>query len=362
MVRESENEQISAEITPAELLEHLQQRLPGFTPTAPPDRIRAGYPNWVYRVRGEPEPLIVKVTIPKVPLHQHRLDIEARCLAAFEPSGPLESVGSTATRPPHHVDYDPSRRILAMEDVGDVPHMGDWLLEGRGQRESQGPQRPGQLLGHFVAVLHWESFADPQLAMDFDNSAIQSSRLKLHYGAVGDMCREAGVPDAAELGESAVATGEQLQTPGVCIIQGDLQPASVLLTASGLRVIDWGLAHYGHPAQDVGHMLAHLWMYAHRALTPNAEKRPRTALRDFLSTYRAGLGSAFNEVFGASGVRQSTVHFGTEILMRTVGALQEGYLYQGLTTEAPAVQEAVDMAARHIRSPENVDTFAPLRP
>jgi hypothetical protein len=219
---------------------------------------------------------------------------------------------------------------------------------------------PGQLLGRFISALHWESFADPQLAVDFDNSAIQHSRLELHYRAVGDMGRKAGLADADELGRKAVALGEEFQRPGVCIIQGDLWPPSILFTDEGLRIVDWELTHYGHPAQDVGHLSAHLWMQAHRAATPEAADRARATLRDFLTAYRSQLGSRFDEVFGAESVRRSTIHFGAEILMRTVGPFQDGYLYEGLTVDDPVLQEAVQVAARHIRSPERVDTFAAL--
>ncbi|MGD2178738.1 MAG: phosphotransferase [Anaerolineae bacterium] len=355
-----------AEIAPEELLEHLHRRLPEFTATAAPKRIRLGYLNYVFRVQGEPEPLIVKVTLPyaaampQVPLDQLRLDIEARSLAAFEPGGALERVGSAAVRPPRPLDFDELRHILVMEDVGQAPNLGAWLAEGGAVGEILDGQRPGQLLGRFIAALHRKSFADPQLLVDFDNSAIQRSRLNLHYGAVGDMCRKAGLPDADQLGRKAVTLGEQLQCPGVCIIQGDLWPPSILITLDGLRIVDWELAHYGHPAQDVGHLSSHLGMHAHRASTSEAADRARDTLRDFLSTYRSGLGDAFGEVFGARGARQSTVHFGAEILMRTVGAFQDGYLYEGLAVDAPALQQAVQVAARHIRSPERVDTFAPL--
>jgi 5-methylthioribose kinase len=355
---ESKHRKAGAQITPGALLEHLHRRLPEFIATATPEHIHVGYLNNVYRVRGEPQPLIVKVALPQiavmlqVPPDRHRLDIEARSLKAFEHGGPLESVGTEAVRAPLLVDFDESHQILVLEDAGEVPHLGTWLVQGGLERDM------GQLLGHFIATLHWESFADPQLAVELDNSAIHSSRLKLHYGAVGDMCRKAGLPDADELGQKAVALAEELQRPGVCVIQGDLCPRSILVTGDGLRVIDWELAHFGHPAQDVGHLASHLWMHIHRASTPESADRARATLRGFLNTYRLGLGSAFDEVFGANGVLQSTVHFGVEILLRTVGAHQEGYLYEGLAVDSPALQEAVHIAAQHIRSPERVETFA----
>ena len=110
----------------------------------------------------------------------------------------------------------------------------------------------------------------------------------------------------------------------------------------------------------MGRLSAHLWMEAQRAPTAEAAHRARATLRSFLTTYRAGLGSAFEEVFGPQGVRQSAVHFGAEILMRTVGAAQHGYLYEGVDVGDPALQEAVQTAAQHIRSPEQAETFAAL--
>jgi len=115
------------------VLDHLSRRLPHFRPTKAPERIKVGYLNYVWRVYGKPEPVIVKVTLPyiaampQVPLDQHRLDIEARSLAAFEPGGTLSSVGSPAIRPPRPIDFDELRHILVMEDLGEVPHLGTWL-------------------------------------------------------------------------------------------------------------------------------------------------------------------------------------------------------------------------------------------
>ena len=71
-------------------------------------------------------------------------------------------------------------------------------------------------------------------------------------------------------------------------------------------------------------------------------------------------GPKFDELFGAPGIRESTVHFGCEILVRTVGVFQEGYLYEGLSLDDAVIQEAVGVAAQHIRSPETVDSLAAL--
>lgn len=358
--RPEASDQATVDVTPTMVLDHLARRLPQFQPTAAPVRISGGYLNYLWRVQGEPSSVIVKVTLPhiaampQVPLDQHRLDIEARSLAAFEPGGTFNSVGSPAMRPPRPLDFDEPRHILVIEDLGQVPHLGTWFGQGRAD------WAVGQLLGQFIGALHARTYGDKRIAQDYDNSAIQCARLRLHYSAVGNMCRKAGLPGADELGEKAIALGEQLQMPGACVIQGDLWPPSILITASGVRVIDWEFTHFGHPAQDVGHLAAHLWMYAHRPATQEAADRARASLGDFLRAYRSALGAEHDAIFGTLGMRQSAIHFGAEILMRTVGAFQDGYLYDGLPVNDRSITEAVHVAARHIRSPEQVDTFDEL--
>ena len=48
--------------------------------------------------------------------------------------------------------------------------------------------------------------------------------------------------------------------------------------------------------------------------------------------------------------RDAALHAGCEILVRTVGAFQEGYVYDGLAPDAPAIREAVACAAAWMRS------------
>jgi 5-methylthioribose kinase len=218
----------------------------------------------------------------------------------------------------------------------------------------------GQLLGQFIGALHLRSYRDGRLAEVFDNRTIQRTRLEVQYRAIKDLCERAGLPDADEIGRQAVALGELLLQPGLCVIMGDLWPPSILVTADGLRMIDWELAHFGRPCQDVGHLAAHLWMYIHSVPTEGAAAQARATLQGFLSAYRSALGHKFDELFGSEGIRESALHLGAEVLVRAVGAFQDGYLYDGLGLDDPQVREAVKVAAKHIRSPESMDTFAAL--
>ena len=351
-------------MTPESVLDHLQQRLPQFEPIGEPELLTGGYLNFVWRVRGRPEPVIVKhappyiATKPDVRLDPHRMDIEARSMTAFGPDGPLEGIGNANIRPPRLLDFDEPNHIMVMEDIGECPDLGTWLHQW--PRPECSDADVGQLVGEFIGALHGRTFADPQLAKEFDNSSIQQTRLSVQYRVISDLCQKAGLPDADELGRRALAFGELLQEPGVCVIMGDLWPPSIRVTSDGLRLIDWELAHFGRPSQDVGHLTAHLWMYAHRAPTDVASAKARSILNSFLSAYRSALGEAFDELFGAEGIRESAVHIGSEILVRTIGGFQDGYLYEGLWLDHPQVQEALQSAAEHMRFLESVDTFSAL--
>jgi hypothetical protein len=137
------------------------------------------------------------------------------------------------------------------------------------------------------------------------------------------------------------------------IIMGDLWPRSVIVSDAKLRIIDWELAHYGKPAQDVGHFSAHLWMLAHRAATPSISKSISFHERCVLRAYRKSLGSDFEMVFGREGFDESSIHFGCENPCAHVGIFQAGYVYEGLPVGDPAIVEAVDIATSHIRSSSN---------
>ena len=350
--------------SPSAIHRHLEQRLPDFEANGTPELLKGGLVNYVWRVAGHPKPVIVKsappyvATVPDIALDTWRIIIEGRSLEAFEPGGLLAGIGGLVIHPPGLIDLDQEHYILVMEDVGDHQDFGAWLLRGR-HREASGGDI-GRMVGQFIGTLHARSYKDQRLAKVFDNTPIQHTRLESQYRGIKDLCVRAGLPDADALGSAAVTFGEKLQQPGLCVIMGDLWPRSLLITAGGVRIIDWEFAHFGRPAQDVAHLVAHLWMHTHCAPTDFVAAQAQAALQGFLEDYRLTLGSTFETLFGADGLRESAIHFGAEVLVRTVGAFQSGYLYDGLSPNDPKVQEAVAVAAAHIRSPESADTLVAL--
>jgi aminoglycoside phosphotransferase (APT) family kinase protein len=188
---------------------------------------------------------------------------------------------------------------------------------------------------------------------------MQETRLAVQYRGVAEMLGAGTVDDAEALGRRAESLGEDLLEPGRCLTMGDLWPLSVLVTKEGLRLIDWELAHYGRPLQDVAHWCAHLWMQRHRAPS-DAVAKVVAAHRDaFLGAYGDALGGARAALWSDAERRAAAIHFGAEILVRAVGPFQDGYVYAGLASEHPAVREAVATAADHLRNPYDND---PLRP
>ena len=348
-----------------DVLRYVQERLPDFEPAGEPSRLPEGNLNFVWRVPGRPDPIIVKfappyiAANPDVPLDPSRLTFEARCLQALAPDGSLAHISTDRVRPPRPLDMHTEPHVLLMEDVGPHPTLGRWLCSDDATPETAA--RIGQQIGRFIGQLHVATVDDDTLAERFNNRPVQATRLAVQYEAVADMLATAGVDDAAALGKRAVGLGQQLLAPGRCLTMGDLWPPSVLVAGGDLRIIDWELAHYGHPMQDIAHFAAHAWMQVHRApdaTTAQAARRMGVAAR---TAYRDALGAQADGFLTAPALEDAAVHFGAEILVRTVGGFQEGYLYDGLAPDAPTVQDAVDTAAAHLRHPADVETFDALR-
>jgi 5-methylthioribose kinase len=136
--------------------------------------------------------------------------------------------------------------------------------------------------------------------------------------------QKAHLENVDDVGNAALAYGKLLQAPGNVIIMGDLWLPSIIVSGEELRIIDWELSHYGRPSQDVGHLAAHLWMHTHRPPSKFTADNARLILQGFLESYRTTLGKDFDQIFGVDGVQESSIHFGSEILARTVGYFQTG--------------------------------------
>ena len=338
-------------MTDAEVTAYVDAQVTGYTSVGAPQRLPGGNLNEVWRVPAEPRSIIVKhappfiAATPDVPLAPERSQFEARALRMLGPGGDWHGLTEEASRPPRllHAQTDPF--VLTMEDVGDVRDLAGHLrAAGTTIRDATAI---GDRLGRFIGRLHRETTGDTLLATHLHNLPMQETRHAVQYVPATDFLRRAGIPDAEVLGSRAKALGKRFLQPGRCWVMGDLWPRSILITGEGLCLIDWELTHFGQPAQDVGHLAAHLWMQAHRADT-TAARRFQACRRAFVQCYRAAVPGA---LLTDATLRDCGLHFGCEILARTTGAFQAGYLYEGLTPDHPVLQEAVHQAAAALRAP-----------
>lgn len=343
------------------VLSYLQERLPDFSPIGMPEELSDGNLNFVWRVRGEERSVIVKhappyvAANPDIPLDPSRLEIEGRCLQILGRGGRLERLSDAQVRPPRPIQVDAEEHVLVMEDLGEVPSFGEWLHHDDPQRLERRASEQGEWLGRFIGRLHAATYQDADWAEAFENRAMQETRHAVQYQGVGEMLKIGGVSDAVSLGTGAEALGERLMEPGRCLTMGDLWPPSVRVVDGGLRLIDWELAHFGRPLQDVAHWLAHLWMQDHRAPSSEVVDAVDVHRKQFVRTYRRVLEPLDPRLWDRQERIDAARHFGAEILVRAVGPFQEGYVYEGLSPDSSPVQEAVRTAARHLRSPDRID-------
>lgn len=329
---------------------HLETRIPDRRPFGSAEPLQGGLLNLAWRVTCRDGSLVVKhspphiASAPDVPLDPSRLTFEARALCALAPGGRLAHLAQGCVRPPRPLDFCPESATLVMEDVGRLPHLGH-----RWSAPEDDLPAVASALGGFVGGLHAASLEDTGLAREFDNQPVQRTRHEVQYLGAGERLHSAGVEDWEALGHRARDLGERLQRPGRCLVMGDLWPPSVLLSGNEARLIDWEFAHFGQPAQDLGHLAAHLWMHRHRAPDDRRAERVRAFWRTFLAGYRAASGGSAGALLDRSTRRDAALHCGAEILARTFGPFRRGYLYDGLPEGSAALREATGTAACQLR-------------
>ena len=350
------------------VLEKIIQNIPDFQIQSKPVKLSGGLLNYVWRIKGDTgsiyPSLIAKwappfiASNPQIFLDPGRIIIEANALKTFGKSGSLSHLTNEKIRLPEFVFMDTTHNILIMEDVCNCPDLAEWIQY---PQEDEKAYSIGKRIGTFIANVHRYSANQSDLALQFFNQRIQKTRLEVLYQNVKMYAQKAHLENADDVGNAALAYGKLLQSPGKVIIMGDLWLPSIIVSGEELRIIDWELAHYGRPSQDVGHLAAHLWMHIHRPPSKYTADNARLILQGFLENYRTTLGKDFDRIFGVDAVQESSIHFGSEILARTVGYFQAGYLYQGLDWDHPDIQQATQTAALHILNPSGEKTFEILK-
>ena len=303
------------ELTETTLPEYLKNE--GFIPHDEPvavEKVGDGNINWVRRVRTDSGSWVVKQarpTLERFPEYRastERIVFEERFFRTVAPMD-AESVC------PRVIRFDPEQRVLVLEDLGDVERL-DAALARRADMTSVASR-----LARFLGAVH-RGTRDGAHAARFANDEMR----RLHGDHIFQLpFRENDFPLSERIADRAAelrADTTLVQTidavyrrylePRGCLLHGDVQPANVLLSAAGPKLLDAEIAHVGDPAFDLGQLLGHLLLPAAARAEPDAA-RPAVA-----ASWRA-YASAWD---GAPPfeLADAARHGGIELLRRTLGA------------------------------------------
>ena len=333
-----------------DLVEFAQKYVAGITDSSTLEELQGGSLNFVWRIRSATGiSVIIKhappfvASLPTIAFDNSRIIFEANILKAFQFRSELNQLIGCGVRPPRFLAKDNRRHLLLMEDVGSWPH----LLQAV-RFSNYNFAYYGGNLGTYIAQLHAQTYQSKWFGENFANLPVQQTRLQVQYHGCLEFCRRAGMPDAEKIGKWCRQLGEKLNTVGKCLIMGDLWPCSILLDREEIRLLDWELTHFGRPAQDVAHLAAHLWMMSHRASKQSQIDRIGRFRQSFIESYFKEIAKQKPELITEEDERDFQIHFGAEILARTLGSFQKNYLYDGLSPQHPVIQEAVAEARKRI--------------
>jgi 5-methylthioribose kinase len=339
-----------------QLIAFAKNHLSDIDDTSPPEALPGGNLNFVWRIqRAAGNSAIIKyappyvATKPDIFLDDSRIVFEGRVLEAFRSRLELKALTEMHVQPPEFIALDARRHLLLMEDVGALPD-----LHGAFQNSEFNFEFLAGQLGKFIAHLHGQTHQCSWFAQNFANLPVQQTRLQIQYRVCYEFGRKAGFSEAEEIGNRCRHLGEKFNSVGKCLIMGDLWPASILVDHDRLRLIDWELTHFGRPPQDVAHLSAHLWMMTHRSNDALEKNRIRRFQHTFLRSYYDTLENYNPDLFTGEDEHDFQIHFGAEILARTVGEFQNDYLYDGLGPDHPIVRKAVEEAKRRIFNEKHV--------
>ncbi|MGE3727031.1 MAG: phosphotransferase [Candidatus Sericytochromatia bacterium] len=336
----------------SELEGQLKRLRPGFEPVSAPVALKGGYLNYVWRLQGKSESWIAKQALPflaafpEQALSPARLAFEAKALEALGPTGSLAELRTETVRAPQLLAYEPEYSLLWMEDIGSGPDLYHWLLQ---IPSLEIIAQRAQELASFLADFHAYSASHVRLAKDFHNLEIQTTRLKLQYDLATWLPQNVYEHDVyADLQQTVFALGERLLKPGKCLIMGDLWPASICMTEQGIRLIDWEFVHWGQPAQDLGHLMAHCWLMSEAHAGTAIQVCTDQFWRAFSKSYWQRIEFCCPQLWQENDYDAKRIHAGAEILIRTVGPFQKGGYFAGIPVQDPQIQKALALAQKLI--------------
>ena len=289
--------------------------------------LEGGLLNHVWRVPTSSGSVIVKHAPPYIATQP---EIALPCERAYFEAQALETLGQHNwdhdLTIPSLYDYDDQANILVMQDAGPLPNLREYLMAPFSLDIDA--QRIGHQLGSFIGQLHQHTSGQPYFAQRFLNIEIQKVRKGVQYHIPLEVLTK-WTNQASVVLEKMDQIGTAIIQPGQCMIMGDLWPQSILIALHKVWIIDWELTHYGFRVQDVGHLLAHLWMIWHTAGDQAVKTRVVILARAFRQKYEEISGQTFAHLQMESPISHPiATHVGTEVLQRVIGNFSQGYVYE----------------------------------
>jgi aminoglycoside phosphotransferase (APT) family kinase protein len=204
--------------------------------------LSGGYINNVFRVESAGHVYIVKQSFPAAQRTILRADIR-RGLMEVAVMKAIKSLLGADAPIPTILDDDPDNYVSIMTPAPDEALLYDTeLLAGRFHEGT------GRRLGVYAARLHEATAGAPDIARDFRHNpgfALRDQSIRSAAGAN---------PDLAPLIETMLRRNAD---EGRVLVDADITPKNVLVHDDGITKLDFECAQWGHPAFDVGIILAH---------------------------------------------------------------------------------------------------------
>ncbi|GAB4141039.1 MAG: aminoglycoside phosphotransferase family protein [Planctomycetaceae bacterium] len=268
------------ELTPENLEDYLQDRkLLAPHGTAHAELLAWGVSNMVMRVSGDfkedilpaQDDLVIKQSRRQLRTQAtwySRLDRiwrEADVMRAIEPLLPAGVV-------PRVLFEDRKNYVMAMSAI-DKNHTvwKESLLRGNVDFAI------GRQAAIYLGTLHRETANRPDLQETLGNRTVfEELRIEPFYRTIA--CR---YPDLSDSLEQLIE--EMLETP-VALVLADFSPKNILVTATGISLVDFETGHYGDPAFDLGFFLSHILL---KAIFHAPDSQPFLQLAEtFLTDYQ----------------------------------------------------------------------------
>lgn len=204
--------------------------------------LSGGYINNVFRVESAGRVYVVKQSFGAARRTILRADI-GRGLMEVGAMKAIKNLLGVNAPIPTILDDDPDSYVSIMTPAPDDAVLYDTeLLAGRFHPGT------GRLLGTYAACLHEATGGSPEIARDFrDNPGFALRDQSIRSAAAAN-------PDLAPLIETMLRRNSD---EARVLVDADITPKNVLVHAGGITKLDFECAQWGHPAFDVGIVLAH---------------------------------------------------------------------------------------------------------